>query len=95
MEAEWREFRAAMQTENAEFKAAMHADNIEFKAAIQAALAEQRTATQADLKDLELRLTTAINQVQVRTMQWTVLVVSVVAGVLVAVDRLLGPATGG
>ena len=84
-----------MQTEFVEFRSALAAESREFRAAIQETLFDHRTSTQADIKDLEIRLTAAISQVQIRTMQWTVLVVSVAAGVLVAVDRLLGPATGG
>ncbi|MCY3896372.1 MAG: hypothetical protein OXG17_07875 [Chloroflexi bacterium] len=52
-------------------------------------------ATKADLKDLELQLTTAISAVQIRLMMWTLFLVSVATGVLIAVDKLTGPVTGG
>ena len=51
-------------------------------------------ATKADLKDLEIRLTSAIGAVQIRLMMWTLFLVSVATGVLIAVDKLTGPATG-
>ena len=89
------DFREEMQTEYGEFRTAMQSENAEFRAVMPATLADQRTATQADIKDFELPLTAAVNQFLIRAMQWTVLFVSVAAGVLVAVDRLLGPAVGG
>ena len=73
----------------------MQADLSEFKITTQADIAELRLSTTADAKDLEIRLTSEIGSVQNRLMAWTLVVVSVATGLVIALDRLFGPATGG
>lgn len=69
----------------------MQADFAQFKTATQAEVAEVKV----EMKDLEVRLTSAVSSIQIRLMAWMLLLISVATGLLIALDRLFGPATGG